>query len=189
MCGSQLIEQVLNYLLPLPKYSKNNYVAIVLKVFRVSHSPEEFQWNFSQIPASDRHEGSLQFYNELLDLLQKHFSPDILMRGAFFNVKNEEFLRALVKDIYIAFISGKYLSRCSWYGLIDCVSAALVLACFLMHSRSVFYTLIITTIMFLSMGIAFFLYTVGCHRFWASNLHSSLCKVLRWSSVSISSLP
>ncbi|KAL6742453.1 hypothetical protein Aduo_015601 [Ancylostoma duodenale] len=126
MCNSQLIAQVLNYLLPRPSYSNNNYVAIVLK-----------------IPASDRLPGSLQFYNDLLELFQKHFSRDIYVRGAFFNVKNDEFLRALVKDTYIAFIS-----------------AALVLTCFLIYSRSIFYTVIITTIIFLSMGIAFFFYTM-----------------------------
>ncbi|RCN40947.1 hypothetical protein ANCCAN_13117 [Ancylostoma caninum] len=89
ICNSQLIAQILNYLLPRPSYSKNNYVAIVLK-----------------IPASDRLPGSLQFYNDLLELFQKHFTRDIHVRGAFFNVKNDEFLRALVKDTYIAFISG-----------------------------------------------------------------------------------
>ncbi|EYC40043.1 hypothetical protein Y032_0631g856 [Ancylostoma ceylanicum] len=126
MCNSQLIAQVLNYLLPRGTQPENNYAAIVLK-----------------IPASDRLTGSLQFYNELLELLQKHFSSIIHVRGAFFNVKNDEFLRTLVKDTYISFIS-----------------AALVLTCFLIHSRSIFYTMITTTIIFLSMGIAFFFYTM-----------------------------
>ncbi|KAK6754892.1 hypothetical protein RB195_013708 [Necator americanus] len=124
ICSSQLFGQIFNYLLPRSKNS--NYVSILLK-----------------IAASDGGGGSLQFYNKLLESLKNHLAPEIILKGAFFNVKNNEFLHALANDTKIASIS-----------------AVLVLSCFLFYTRSVFYTFIIFVIFFLSMGIAFFFYTV-----------------------------
>ncbi|KAK5982422.1 hypothetical protein GCK32_018460, partial [Trichostrongylus colubriformis] len=95
------------------------------------------------IPASDGREGSFEFYKTLLETLRKQFVGDVSLKGAFFNVKNTEFIYALQNDAKIA-----------------SVSAVLVLLCFLLYSRSFLYTLIIMIIIFLSMGVAFFCYTV-----------------------------
>ncbi|ETN87140.1 hypothetical protein NECAME_01299 [Necator americanus] len=124
ICSSQLFGQIFNYSLPRSKNS--NYVSILLK-----------------IAASDGGGGSLQFYNKLLESLKNHLAPEIILKGAFFNVKNSKFLHALANDTKIASIS-----------------AVLVLSCFLFYTRSVFYTFVIFVIFFLSMGIAFFFYTV-----------------------------
>ncbi|VDL76609.1 unnamed protein product [Nippostrongylus brasiliensis] len=83
-------------------------------------------------------------HNDLVAVILKdHFVGDVALKGAFFNVKNMEFHHSLLNDAKIA-----------------AVSALLVLTCFLLYSRSFLYTFIISVIIFLSMGIAFFFYTV-----------------------------
>ncbi|KAK6046167.1 hypothetical protein COOONC_16327, partial [Cooperia oncophora] len=96
-----------------------------------------------KIPASDNRQGSFEFYKALLKALQNKFVGDVSLKGSFFNVKNTEFIYALQSDAKIA-----------------AVSAVLVLACFLLYSRSFLYTFVILSIIFLSMGVAFFFYTV-----------------------------
>uniref|UniRef100_A0A7I4YSR2 SSD domain-containing protein n=1 Tax=Haemonchus contortus TaxID=6289 RepID=A0A7I4YSR2_HAECO len=96
-----------------------------------------------KIPASDGRAGSYDFYRTLLDAFENQFVGDIVLKGASFNEKNGEFLHALQDDTKIA-----------------AVSAVLVLFCFLFYSRSFLYTFIILMIIFLSMGVAFFFYTV-----------------------------
>ncbi|VDO31079.1 unnamed protein product [Haemonchus placei] len=119
-----LIQQVNNYLLPGSMSNKKRHVAVLLKV------------GFSSSCYYD-------FYRTLLDAFENHFVGDIVLKGAFFNEKNAEFLHALQDDTKIA-----------------AVSAVLVLFCFLFYSRSFLYTFIILMIIFLSMGVAFFFYTV-----------------------------
>ncbi|WKY11225.1 hypothetical protein Q1695_003077 [Nippostrongylus brasiliensis] len=96
-----------------------------------------------KIPASLGDAASHWFYEAILLALQDHFVGDVTLKGAFFNVKNMEFHHSLLNDAKIA-----------------AVSALLVLICFLLYSRSFLYTFIISVIIFLSMGIAFFVYTV-----------------------------
>ncbi|KAJ1373488.1 Ptd-2p [Parelaphostrongylus tenuis] len=126
ICKSKLIGQVLNYLLPKTTESDKTYVAVLLKV-----------------SASDGAANTLDFYNDILRGLQRYFNDDVKLKGAFFNVKDNEFLRSLINDCKLAGIS-----------------AALILLCFLFYSRSFMYTVIILTTMILSMGTAFFFYTM-----------------------------
>ncbi|CAJ0591502.1 unnamed protein product [Cylicocyclus nassatus] len=124
-CKTPLMGQVLNYLLPQSE-SDSKHVAIVLKV-----------------PLHGKGNNDMEFYNDLLSSLRNHFSKPIILKGAHFNLKEDEFLNALSNDTKLAFIS-----------------AALVLLCFLLYSRSIFYTFIIALIIMLSMGVAFFFYAV-----------------------------
>uniref|UniRef100_A0A158P6T8 SSD domain-containing protein n=1 Tax=Angiostrongylus cantonensis TaxID=6313 RepID=A0A158P6T8_ANGCA len=140
-CKSKLIGQVLNYLLPKTTKSEKTYLAVLLK-----------------ITASNGVLHNLDFYNNLLRGLQHHFGSNPTLKGAFFNVKEGEFLQSLINDSELAGISGKNNEIRPLFPVT--LSAGLILLCFLLYSRSFFYTLIILTTMFFSMGIAFFFYTV-----------------------------
>lgn len=86
----------------------------------------------------------LQFYSNLLQKLQKNYNDDELkLVGAKFGVKEGLFVQELRSDI-----------------LLGVLATILVILIILIYTDSFFFTFCITATLLLSIGVAFFVYTV-----------------------------